>query len=428
MANVYAVSAGVWSNPARWNTGSLPTAADDVYSNGFNVTIDQDVTVLSLRNQSATGIAAGGTFVLQSNRTVNANIFAATTTCVTFTAGGTSTINGNITGGTGSNTHGISFSSGTLIFNGDATGGSGATTASGIAVSTAGTLTMIGNAYGGAGGATSAGVYILTSTSTATITGNVFGSANAVGVYMIASSTLTLNGDTTGGSSSSIFGMHVNGTSATVTINGNAIGGTGAASDGVRNTLAGTVIITGTVQGNTGAGARNDVGGTMRVTAAKGSDTGTVAGLQGITSTGVTTYECTEDGANGTEATFGFCKMKPAATNTMTIKMEDGSTVIMVVTDQVANGQPAQSDVRSGVVFDFGNKTGTCAVPLASQVVAGVAVDNTVGTAMLTAAQVKAAILDADVSTLTVSNSIGERLKNCSTVETTGAQITSLNP
>ena len=63
MANVYAVKDGDWSDPTTWNTGESPTAADDVYANGYTVTIDTSPTVLSLRSSSGTGIVSGGTFI-----------------------------------------------------------------------------------------------------------------------------------------------------------------------------------------------------------------------------------------------------------------------------------------------------------------------------------------------------------------------------
>jgi hypothetical protein len=40
VANVYATKSGNWSDPTVWNTGALPTAADDVRSNTFTVTIN----------------------------------------------------------------------------------------------------------------------------------------------------------------------------------------------------------------------------------------------------------------------------------------------------------------------------------------------------------------------------------------------------
>ena len=48
MANVYATKTGNWSDVTVWNTGALPTAADDVRPNGFTVTINQDITVTTL--------------------------------------------------------------------------------------------------------------------------------------------------------------------------------------------------------------------------------------------------------------------------------------------------------------------------------------------------------------------------------------------
>jgi hypothetical protein len=77
MANRYAIANGNWSNSAIWNGGlGLPTTADDVYPNNFTVTVDQNITVLSLRNGAASPIVAGGTFALANGIivTVTANI------------------------------------------------------------------------------------------------------------------------------------------------------------------------------------------------------------------------------------------------------------------------------------------------------------------------------------------------------------------
>lgn len=90
MANVYAVKTGNWSDTTVWNTGALPTTADDVYSNGFTVTINQNVTVLSIRSRSASGIAAGGGFVLSSSNTVDltsGGLIGGTGTCLLFNGG-----------------------------------------------------------------------------------------------------------------------------------------------------------------------------------------------------------------------------------------------------------------------------------------------------------------------------------------------------
>ena len=67
MANVKAVATGNWSNTATWSGGVLPTSADDVFANGFTVTIDGTFTVLTIRNTSGAGIAAAGQFRFANN-------------------------------------------------------------------------------------------------------------------------------------------------------------------------------------------------------------------------------------------------------------------------------------------------------------------------------------------------------------------------
>jgi len=50
MANKFAISPGNWSSGGTWNDGVVPVSGDDVYANGFTITLDQDINVGSLRN------------------------------------------------------------------------------------------------------------------------------------------------------------------------------------------------------------------------------------------------------------------------------------------------------------------------------------------------------------------------------------------
>jgi hypothetical protein len=87
-------------------------------------------------------------------------------------------------------------------------------------------------------------------------------------------------------------------------------------------------------------------------------------------------------------------------------------------------GQAATNDVRTGVVYGPNNDyTGTCAVPPAGAVSLGVPVDNTTGTAYLSGNDISAAVWDTQTTNLSASGSIGERLKNASTVDTTAATV-----
>ena len=45
----YAVNNGNWSAVGTWDGGaSLPTVGDDVYANGYTVTVNQDITVAKI--------------------------------------------------------------------------------------------------------------------------------------------------------------------------------------------------------------------------------------------------------------------------------------------------------------------------------------------------------------------------------------------
>ena len=82
MAVRYRTATGNWSNAAQWDGGTLPTSADDCYCNGFTITLDQDVTVLSIQNGSlASPVIAGGSVsitTITTSRTITANLFCNT--------------------------------------------------------------------------------------------------------------------------------------------------------------------------------------------------------------------------------------------------------------------------------------------------------------------------------------------------------------
>ena len=93
MALVSLSATGMWSSATPWPNGTQPTASDDVRSNGFTVYIDRNVTVRSLNSN-------GGTFRNAGNYTVNANVSAGTSICLTLTGNGTNTfvVSGNFYG------------------------------------------------------------------------------------------------------------------------------------------------------------------------------------------------------------------------------------------------------------------------------------------------------------------------------------------
>lgn len=217
----YTAASGNWSTAANWNGGTKPTNSDDVYANGKTITIDEDVTVLSLRTTAGTTAVAGGNFTCSTNRTITVSgsgIVAGSSECLTF-SGTTGSIVGNVTGGSGGNARGVrNSSSGTLTITGNVTGGSGGTGTGHGAYNGTGTLAIVGNVTGGSDG--SSGVYGF-SAGTLTVTGNVTGgSASSSYGVRVPSGTLTVTGNVTGGSNSTAFGVFNEG-SGTTTVNGN---------------------------------------------------------------------------------------------------------------------------------------------------------------------------------------------------------------
>ena len=353
MAIVYAVKTGNWSDTTVWNTGALPTSADDVYTNAFNVNINQNINVISLRNGSTIGVNAGGQFL---------GVAGFTIVCDTIV------------------------------------NGAGVATLRYFAIS--GTCVLTANTIIGG---TSFCVELLNSVAlNITINGNIFGSpsANTVG--------LQFNG----------------GIITSCVINGNITAQIGAATTGGIATSQVTIngVATSSATNHAIASFQNSATNIFSITKAATPD----SGLAAINNTGsklasVTVKEI-EQGVFGQVPIQGYVRLstesgafyKGVTTGISTRTLSDPA--------DIAGQVPAESDVRFGVTYQSGAKTGTAYIPSPSSVGFGVPVDNTTGTAALT----PASVWDAATSSLTTSGSIGERLKNASTVDTTGDQLAAL--
>ena len=109
-------------------------------------------------------------------------------------------------------------------------------------------------------------------------------------------------------------------------------------------------------------------------------------------------------------------------TNPYWVFQNSAAADITLAYGSATGSYPAESDVRYNVPYAASpTRYGTLRVPLPQYVSQGVLTDNTVGTAYLSASDVWNVL----TSTITTSGSIGERLKNASTVQTTGDQIAS---
>jgi fibronectin-binding autotransporter adhesin len=327
MAQVWftGTSGGNSSVAANWNTGSIPTSADDVFANGKTVVIDAAVTWLSGNTTAGTMAVAGGNFTPLGGLTISATNgwTAGASTCVLYTntSGLICTVNGNVTGSAvtgsavGARNASTGATPGTLNINGNVTAGpvgnshgasstgtgnlnivgnvngtpSSANSSAGVSMSAGtGSLTVLGNVTGGVG-SNSVGIDVGTNNVMIGASGNTFNvtggaGANTYGISAInlGAARLTVWGNVTGSSTSPTgTGVVNNGTGGLVTVNGNISAGstTSGAAGFAQLALASTL----TVNGNSTGGAGNSIhgifnGGTHSPVIHNGNSTGGTGG------------------------------------------------------------------------------------------------------------------------------------------------------
>jgi hypothetical protein len=368
----YTAASGNWSTAANWNGGTLPTASDDVYADGKAVVIDQNVTVLSIRTTQRTGGTSGGTFTISAagitvNCTSSGIVSGTLNGALLITATtGTTTLNSNITGGGSSSNHGC----------------------------------------------------VLSGATTLVINGNLSSLGASIALSITAASAVNITGNLLAFSSSSCCSISA---AATVTVIGNLTGGTGAGAGIINTSVAATINITGNVTGQVGAGISSAIASIVTIQGIIQSSN-TIAGVSLSSTSASLTFSGTAiNSSNGVMAIY-CANIKLYNANTVEWRFRDElGNVKTLYSAGIALGNPAITNVRSGTVYGASNElTGTMIVPSPSDVRISVPTDNTVGTGQLTAADFLAAISSS-------LDPIAVRLKNVSTVDTSGAQMASYN-
>ena len=239
MANYKAVTNGAWSNLATWQDNSggsfapstiLPGINDYVYSNNCTVSIDQTVSILRFLNKSTTGIVSGGKFNITASCTIicsetvigyveNAEILNINNNGITVN------IYSNLQGGANLPLCLIISANATVNIFGNQIGG-GNNSASAVSMTSQCTVNIFGNQIGGTN--LSHGINILAAAGAVnlTITGNQNAGNAAAAIYNASnSSTISINGNQSGGANSGIYSVGVHSIASSLTIVGNQIGG-----------------------------------------------------------------------------------------------------------------------------------------------------------------------------------------------------------
>jgi len=382
MANILAAQTGNYGTGSTWVGSVVPGSADIAYANGFNITIDATYTVGAISNASGTGITAGGSFIPANgcNLTcVNATgiiqgVTGNSTLAPNVSSGQTATVSGNLLNQTTvANTYPVNYSSaGTFNFNGNTTGAS--TAGATFYVSGSGTLNTTGTitVNGGTGNASNHGI-LLVSGGVVNHTGSIAGGSYSNGAYNTGTGTININGSVSGGGTNAV-GAQNNGT-GTINITGTVTGGYTANSYGAQNSGGGTLTVTGSCVSGSAAAAIGP-GASNQNTRLSGPFIVGVSSLNPVvaltwkwTSTQIPTY--------------------------YEVLSADGVTRRNLYTsDNIPSANyPSALNVRLGTKYGPNlENTGTCAVPSASAVALGTPVDNSTGTAILSASSLLSAL------------------------------------
>jgi hypothetical protein len=319
---------------------------------------------------------------------------------VQITNGGTLYITGSISsgvaGGGSTANYGLYIISGNAFIQGNlqTNGGTGNSSAACVAI-TNGTASIVGNLYSAINHAPilmTAGNAQVNFSGSAFILGTSTGNMQ-VGILAGQTGTLNYNGPVIGNNNA---GIGIGGT-ATVNITG-SVSTLGAAA-GIASTVASTINVNGPITSNNSAPGLSSTSTTATVRV-----TGPLIASQ-----------------NNINPVFSpKIQLISTATPTYTLETDTFPREVTFYDAAFTSSLPTQSDVRSGSMYGGSAEfSGSMSVPSASNVRYGVPIDATTGSATLTPQD----IFDYAVSSLTGSNTIGSRLQNISTVQTTAAVI-----
>jgi hypothetical protein len=376
MPNRWPIASGNWSDSAIWSGSLIPTASDDVFLNNQTVTLDQNVTVQSIRNTATGSVLVNGQLDILGDY----NIIAT----------GLGLVGGNVTitnfpiryFNSGSITIQANFISNRNILDNLSTG----------------TINVIGNISGPA--ALTYTTIRNSSVGVINITGNITAVSTNAAVANTSVGTINITGDVTGGGPSNGAHAVINSSIGTLNITGRIIGGSAAAA--INSTTAGIINVIGQLQASTTANAV--------------SSTSTTA-------TNIFSGPFINSGSRNAIYCYNV-RLYDDVTTRYTIGVSGSNNTITLFSPDQVTGVPSGSDVRVGTVYGPGNElTGSMAVPHPQSVSYGVAVDQTTGSALVKPED----IWNIAITSLTSSNSIGQRLASTATSASNAAIVSSFS-
>jgi hypothetical protein len=393
MAVRYAVATGNWSDTATWDGGTLPTNLDDVLTNGFIVTIDQDVQVLSLRNTALSPAVQGGSFIVSGDFAINTVTLMKNSDLISYNGNGNMSISTSALSVAGGGRY--------LVINGNGN------------VNWVGSLLNINVA--------SVNQIFKAGSGKLNFTGDidVLSMTNAAAVQINAGD-FEMTGDITIRNSSNAGGQNecvrMSSTGQCVVV-GSLYNISTVANQTRPNCIASNVACyikhIGTMHN------QNSNNGGYCVESINVLAINIFTGPFICNNYGMLPFSVPR--LFYQETIGSYFEFRDSSTDGAPPPATPAPATRLVSPDTVVDA-PIPANVRDGISYAFATLTGTLKVPPPNSVAAGVPTDNTVGNAVLT----PDAVWDYATANLTDPNSIGARLKNASTVDTTGEQLEAL--
>ena len=426
MPNRWPINSGSWSNAAIWSGSLIPTASDDVFLNNQTVTLDQTVIVRSIRTSATGSAVVGGLLNIYSDYDITC------TTTQSVNAGGLDSNGATVTGGftkyynSGSITitaHLVcarntleNVNGGTINIYGDVRlPSNGVANGRTITNSSTGIINIVGNIAVGGTNTSGNNAVLNSSNGIINVIGNITGGNNGAGPHAIVNNSngvINVTGNVTGGAASGTYGIDNNST-GTVNVTGNVNGSAFSTNTfGINNANIGTVNVTGNsiaalwpAISSTTAGIINVIG------QLQASTTANAVSSTSTTATNIFSGPLINSGSRNAIYCYNV-ELYDDVTTRYTIGVSGSNDTITLYSPNQVTGVPSGSNVRAGVIYGPGNElTGSMAVPDPRSVSWGVPVDNTSGSALVKPED----LWNIAITSLTASNSIGQRLANAST-------------
>jgi len=361
-------------------------------------------------NDYGANSVAGGGFILNDSYTVTGNLVGSSGTLLTYTGSTSASIVGDVFVTNAGATIVFNSVSGTLNITGDIRRSNGLG-GRGLDITNTGVVNVVGN-LNTIGSSFPTTTILITANCTLNFTGNLSYTLSNVQtgnglIFVNFRSTINFVGtiESLPTTVADVANIRINTTDCIVNVTGTVRGGTNAIRMSVRSrlTIIGSIICTSNTQGSTVISTSTD---------AINLFTGP--------------FICSEYGY----FPYAVVRMHLIPTAASYIEFRDETTggastpvppapPTQLISPSTLVSNLAIADVRFGTVYAMGTLTGTLRMPTPNQVTFGVAVDDTFGNSVLTAASV----WDYLVSNITVEGSIGMRLKNVATPQTIGEQL-----